>query len=162
MMTVSNLHWTGLEVYSFSFFLNPVATIGFDPANYSVAEDTGNVSVTVSLLSGTLARGLSVVMVTSLNDGTATGGIINVLVRSVGVFIIKPFLITLAIVDYNVTSSDLMFSATTSSQIIAIPILEDTILESSETINVTLTSVDPAAILNPMSAVITIEDNDGK
>ena len=41
-------------------------------------------------------------------------------------------------------------------------ILEDTILESSETIHVTLTSVDPAAILNPASAVITIEDNDGK
>ena len=35
-------------------------------------------------------------------------------------------------------------------------------LESSETINITLTSVDPAAILNPESAVITIQDNDGK
>ena len=34
------------------------------------------------------------------------------------------------------------------------------VLESSETIIVTLTSVDPAAILNPASAVITIEDND--
>ena len=65
-----------------------MATIGFDSANYSVAEDTGNVSVTVSLLSGTLARGLSVVMVTSSSDGTATGGIINVLVRRVGVFVI--------------------------------------------------------------------------
>ena len=54
------------------------------------------------------------------------------------------------------------FSATTSSQVVTIPILEDTVLESSETINVTLTSVDPAAILNPASAVITIEDNDGK
>ena len=54
------------------------------------------------------------------------------------------------------------FNATTSSQVVAIVILEDTILESSETIHVTLTSVDPAAILNPASAVITIEDNDGK
>jgi len=55
-----------------------------------------------------------------------------------------------------------VIQGTTSSQIIAIPILEDTILESSETINVTLMSVDPAAILNPASAVIAIEDNDGK
>ena len=72
------------------------------------------------------------------------------------------FSITLATVDYDVTSTNLIFSATTSSQIVTIPILEDSILESSETINVTLMSVDPAAILNPASAVVTIEDNDGK
>jgi len=65
-------------------------------------------------------------------------------------------------VDYDVTSTNLIFSATTSSQIVTIPILEDSIVEGSETINVTLTSVDPAAILNPASAVISIEDNDGK
>ena len=56
----------------------------------------------------------------------------------------------------------MIFRATTSSQVVTIPILDDAILESSETINVTLMSVDPAAILNPASAVITIEDNDGK
>jgi len=65
-------------------------------------------------------------------------------------------------VDYDVTSTNLIFSATTSSRIVTIPILEDSIVEGSETINVTLISVDPAAILNPASAVITIEDNDGK
>ena len=67
-----------------------------------------------------------------------------------------------ATADYNFTSSELIFSATTSSQVVTIAILDDTIVESSETINVTLMSVDPAAILNPTSAVITIEDNDGK
>jgi len=54
-----------------------VATIGFNPATYIVAEGAGNVNVTVSVLSGTLARGVSVVMATSLNDGTATGGILE-------------------------------------------------------------------------------------
>ena len=67
-----------------------------------------------------------------------------------------------ATVDYNFTNSELILSGTTSSEIVTIAILDDTILESSETIHVTLTSVDPAAILNPASAVITIEDNDGK
>ena len=75
---------------------------------------------------------------------------------------LKPFLITLATLDYDFTSSEVTFNATTSSQVVTIAILEDTIVESSETINVTITSVDPAAILNPASAVITIEDNDGK
>ena len=53
-----------------------MVTIGFNPANYSVAEDAGSVNVTLSLLSGTLNRALSVVLVTSLNNDTATGGIL--------------------------------------------------------------------------------------
>ena len=64
--------------------------------------------------------------------------------------------------DYTVTRSDLTFNASTSSQRVTIPILEDDIVEGSETIIVTLTSTDPAAILNPSSASVTIEDNDGK
>ena len=75
---------------------------------------------------------------------------------------LKPFLITLATEDYRFASSELIFSTTTPRQLVTIAILNDTILESSETINMTLMSVDPAAILNPASAVITIEDNDGK
>jgi len=65
-------------------------------------------------------------------------------------------------VDYTVTSSDLTFDAATSSQTVTIPIVDDDIVEGSETIIVTLTSTDPAAIPNPSSASITIEDNDGK
>ena len=74
----------------------------------------------------------------------------------------KLFFILSASVDYIFTSSDLTFNATTSSQTVAIPILEDDIFEGSETVIVTLTSADPAAIVNPSSASITIEDNDGK
>ena len=75
-MTVS-FYRSVLQVQDFiaKFFLNSVVTIGFNPANYSVSEGAGSVNVTLSLLSGTLARALSVVLVTSLNDGTATGEI---------------------------------------------------------------------------------------
>ena len=72
------------------------------------------------------------------------------------------FLILAATLDYVVTSSDLTFNATTSSQTVTIPILEDNIVEDFETIIVTLASADPAAIVNPSSASVTIEDNDGK
>ena len=77
-------------------------------------------------------------------------------------FMESHFLIHAATVDYIVTSSDLAFNATTSSQTVTIPILEDDIVEDSETIIVTLTSTDSAAIVNPQSASVTIEDNDGK
>ena len=52
------------------------------------------------------------------------------------------FLIHAATVDYTDTSSDLSFNAATSSQTVTIPILEDNIVEGSETIIVTLTSTD--------------------
>ena len=72
------------------------------------------------------------------------------------------FLIHAATLDYVVTSSDLTFNATTSSQTVTIPIHEDDIVEDSEAIIVILTSADSAAILNPSSSSVTIEDNDGK
>ena len=75
-----------------------MVTFGLNPANYSVAEDAGSVNVTVSVLSGILARGVSVVLVTSLSDGTATGGILFVaFICSTGLKcnVLKPFLITL-------------------------------------------------------------------
>ena len=67
-----------------------------------------------------------------------------------------------AIVDYTVTGSDLTFNTATSSQTVTITILEDIIVEGSESIIVNITSADPAVILNPPSASVTIEDDDGK
>ena len=64
--------------------------------------------------------------------------------------------------DYTVTNSDLTFVAATSSQNVTISILEDDIVEGSETIIVTLTSTNSAAILNLPSASVTIEDNDSE
>ena len=80
MMTVSYLHATGHRVQDFTtqFFPYSVVTFGLNPVNYSVAEGAGSVNVTLSLLSGTLARALSVVLETSFSDGTATGGILFV------------------------------------------------------------------------------------
>ena len=80
MMTVSYLHATGDGVQDFitQFIPYSVVTFGLNPVNYSVAEGAGSVNVTLSLLSGTLARALSVVLETSFSDGTATGGILFV------------------------------------------------------------------------------------
>ena len=146
-------------------------TIGFNPATYTVAESAGSVNVTVNILNGTLARDVRVLLMTALTDGTATGIeflksdtlLWNVNYVCQYEFHGKHFsYIYAAMVDYVVTSSDLIFNVTTSSQTMRIPIIEDNIYEGSETITVTLTSTDPAAIVNPPSASITIEDDDGK
>ena len=53
-----------------------MVTIGFDAVAYSVLEDAGSVNVTVSILNGTLARNVVVILSTELG-GTATGKLIN-------------------------------------------------------------------------------------
>ena len=50
--------------------------MGFDAVAYSVLEDAGSVNVTVSILNGTLARNVVVILSTELG-GTATGKLIN-------------------------------------------------------------------------------------
>ena len=57
-------------------FSSAVVTIGFNAVAYSVLEDVGSVNVTVSILNGTLARNVEVVLSTELG-GTATGKLIN-------------------------------------------------------------------------------------
>ena len=69
---------SAVHVYLHVIVSDSVVTIGFNPATYSVDEDAGSVSVTISVRSGTLARDVSVVMVTSFRDGTATGGVLFV------------------------------------------------------------------------------------
>jgi len=46
-------------------FLVSVITIGFNPATYSVRESESNVSVTLSLLAGTLGRDVTVILTTT-------------------------------------------------------------------------------------------------
>ena len=53
-------------------FSSAVVTIGFDPANYSVVEDTGIVNITASILNGTVGRNVVVTFSTE-SGGTATG-----------------------------------------------------------------------------------------
>ena len=55
------------------YFLYSVIRNGFNPATYTVAESAGSVNVTVNILNGTLDRGVHVLLMTALTDGTATG-----------------------------------------------------------------------------------------
>ena len=59
-------------------------------------------------------------------------------------------------------SINVTFNASTSFQTVKIPILDNKIVADSTMFSVSLTSADPAAILNPASADITIEDDDSE
>ena len=62
--------------------------------------------------------------------------------------------------DYNDTTVTLTFDAIISTQIMTVPILVDNVVEDTEFINLTLTSVDNGVIINPPTSRINIEDVD--
>ena len=64
--------------------------------------------------------------------------------------------------EYTPVSTNVTFNASTPTQTVNIPILDNEIVAGSTMFNVSLTSADPAAILNPASADITIEDDDSE
>ena len=64
--------------------------------------------------------------------------------------------------DYNDTTVTLTFDATISTQIVTVSILDDSVVEDTEFINLALTSVDSAVMLNPVTARINIEDVDSE
>ena len=51
------------------------ATIGFNQSTYSVHEDAGSVTVSVSVISGTISQDVIITLSTA-PGGTATGGIV--------------------------------------------------------------------------------------
>ena len=51
-----------------------------------------------------------------------------------------------------------MFDATISTQMVTVLVLDDNVVEDTEFINLTLTSVDNAVMLNPATARINIKD----
>ena len=59
-------------------------------------------------------------------------------------------------------STNVTFNASTPTHTVNIPILDNEIVADSAMFNVSLTSADSAAILNPASADITIEDDDSE
>ena len=59
-------------------------------------------------------------------------------------------------------SMELTFNAGSTNQTVMIPILGDTVLESTESFTVSLTSGDSAVTLNPSTTTVTIQDDDSK
>ena len=77
-------------------------------------------------------------------------------------YVIFPYLICIAGEEYTPVSTNVTLNASTPTQTVNIPILDNEIVTGSTMFSVSLTSADPAAILNPASANITIEDDDSE
>ena len=158
-----------------------MVTVGFDPVSYSVLEeDAGSVNVTVSVLNGTLARNV-VVTLSTVSGGSATGNLY--IVNHLASLVPRPHPALQATEswaepgkeattlnchdrifspggeDYTDVTITLTFGPTVSTQMATVPILDDNVDEDVEFFNLALTSTDNAAMLNPATATVSIEDS---
>jgi hypothetical protein len=110
-------------------------SLQFSTADYSVNENTGSITVTVTRTGGS-AGDVTVDYATS--DGTATAG-----------------------ADYEATSGTLSLLDGETSQTFIVNILDDSAYEGDEDLNLTLSNPTGGATLgNPQNAVVTIAEND--
>ena len=57
---------------------------------------------------------------------------------------------------------ELTFTSRNTTQTVMVPILGGDVVESTESFTVSLTSADSAAMLNPSTTSVTIQDDDSK
>lgn len=110
-------------------------SIQFSSATYTIAEDGTSATITVQL-SGSPQAAITVEYATS--NGTAISG-----------------------VDYTAASGILTFNPGQMAKTFSVPILDDTIVEGPETVDLTLSNPTNASLGANDTAVLTIGDNEG-
>jgi uncharacterized repeat protein (TIGR01451 family) len=110
-------------------------SLQFSASSYSIGEETGSVSITVSRI-GTTSLTHDVNYASS--DGTATASL-----------------------DYTAASGTLTFGPADTSQTFSVSIADDTVYDGSETFNLVISNPTNGAVLgSPSIAAVTITDND--
>ena len=112
----------------------PDSFIQFSAATYSVNEDAGSITITLTR-TGSTTQSASVSY--SSSDVSAVSGS-----------------------DYDVAPGTLTFSPGESTRTFSVSITNDTLVESTETFDITLSNVPNAKLGTPATAVVSIVDND--
>ena len=129
-----------------------------------MSEDVSSLSVAVSLQNGLLARNVVVTLQTL--DGTAMGEFPLKSQHRYGIHTMEPVKSSIIFIptpiggmDYSSISIDLTFKASSTSQTMMVPILNDTVPEDLEYFSLSLMSNDPAVTLYPVTATVNILDD---
>jgi len=109
--------------------------VRFSASTYSVNEGAGSATITATL---TGATAVTATVSYTTSNGTALAGS-----------------------DYTATSGTLAFAPGATSQTFSVPIIDDTVFESSESVALTLSNPVSATLRSPNQATLTILDDDG-
>jgi len=109
-------------------------TIQFSHGAYSVKENAGPAVITVARTGNTASAASADYYI---SDGSATSGS-----------------------DYSTVAGTVYFAAGQTQATFSIPIIDDTVYEGDETVNLTLSGFNGASAGTPQNAVLTIIDND--
>jgi hypothetical protein len=110
------------------------STVQFSANSYSINEGQSAATITVNRI-GTTSEAVMIQYATS--NGTASSG-----------------------ADYVTNSGTLTLNSGETSKTLTIPILDDSVFEGAETVNLTLSNPSGVTLGQPNSAVLTIEDNE--
>ncbi len=126
----------GYDIGAYEYNGPAVPMLQFSSATYSVSEGTATATISVTRIGGSSG---AVAVSYATSNGTATAGS-----------------------DYTSASGTLNWADTdAATKTFAVPITNDTVVESDETINLTLSNPTNGAVLGtPSSVVLTITDND--
>ena len=114
---------------------DPGGTLQFSQPAYAIAENASSATITVTRTGSTLG---TVTVNFATSNGTATAGS-----------------------DYGNTAGTLTFGPGVTSQTFSVPILDDTLTEGTETVNLTLSGPTGGGTLGPQStATLSILDNE--
>ena len=140
---VGNIYF---DVSDFNFTISSVSgTLQLSSTTYSASEGTGKVDVTVTR-SGSTAGAASLNFVTSDIAGLQSCGLANGRASER--------------CDYVTSLGTVQFAAGESSKTITIPVIDDVVLEGTETFTIALSNALGASLGSTASATVTILDND--
>jgi hypothetical protein len=123
------------RVATLTIVANDPARLQFNRSSYAINENGGSATITVRREGGV---GTTVTVDYATSNGSATAG-----------------------ADYTLTAGTLTFGPGDTSQTFAVPIIDDTVPENPETINLTLSNAGGGAVLGARTtAVLTIAFND--
>ncbi len=114
-----------------------VLTMGFVRPYYRVSEDVGSVTLTVSVLSGSIAEGESVTVSVNTMDGSATAGR-----------------------DYTGIDRVFTFTSEATTRTLSVDINDDALLEGLEVFAIHLTTIRENVAVSVSRALVTVEDED--
>jgi Calx-beta domain/Carboxypeptidase regulatory-like domain/Beta-propeller repeat/Domain of unknown function (DUF4214) len=137
------------DVQTANFVATLAPTVQLSASNYSVSEGAGHIDITVTRTGDTSS--LSSVYYSTTDTDTFTVGCSDTVNNMGGAY---------GRCDYSTSVDMLNFAPGETTKTFSVPIIDDALAEGNETFSIVLSNVVGASFGSPVSATVTINDNE--